>query len=58
MPADDPHFKENFTVFDFVRKKLERDIVQNNTELNMSEWASGMYFLKIRLSVQRFSVQH
>jgi hypothetical protein len=49
---------ETYTVFDLVGSKKASGILQNDTELNTSEWASGMYFLKTRLSVQRFSIQH
>lgn len=49
---------ETFTIFDVVGNIITTGKLQNDTELNTSAWASGVYFLKSGSRVQRFSVQH
>ncbi|MFN5318078.1 MAG: CotH kinase family protein [Bacteroidia bacterium] len=48
---------ESYAVFDAVGTLIYKGFLQSDTEINTSEWASGVYLLKVGSYTQRFTVQ-
>ena len=46
-----------YEVYDLIGNLIASGKLQNDTELNTSEWTSGIYFVKVKEHVRRFSVQ-